>query len=91
MNDYIAFLTEWAKDIRANSGASDDADCLESIASALKRLAAENASKDAEISRLKKALDRSQRHEARWSDEDEASLEEWEERRRRKLAEQNEY
>jgi len=32
MNDYIAFLTGWAADIRASSGAnSADADCLESI------------------------------------------------------------
>lgn len=53
MNDYIAFLTSWAADIRASSGAASvDADCLESIAHTLENLGADNASKAAQIARL---------------------------------------
>jgi len=90
MNDYIAFLTGWAADIRASSGEnSADADCLESIASALQNLVAENAYKAAEIARLKSDLDRSHRREAGWSDDDEASLEEWEGHRRHRIAERS--
>jgi len=45
----------------------------QSIASALQNLVAENASKAAEIARLKKDLDRSHRREAGWSDHEHGS------------------
>jgi len=53
MNDYIAFLTDWAADIRKYSGAdgSVDAECLEAAANEIKRLK-ENEAELLEVLRL---------------------------------------